>query len=92
MKDKSSRGSASLAASLASILTRYAVQTESTDLTRSDVSSVEGALASFASTMASIAASPSSDFERLTASMAASLSQSLASFARSLGSVKGSKY
>lgn len=84
-----SRGAASLAASLASILTRYAVQAETISGSRpSNASSVEKALASFASTMASIAASPASEFERLTASMAASMSSVLASFAKSLGSMK----
>lgn len=84
-----SRGAASLAASLASILTGYAVETEKVVAHHpSDVSSVEKALASFASTMRSLAASPASEFERLTASAAASMSSALASFARSLGSVK----
>ena len=84
-----SRGSASLVASLASVLTRYAIQTESVNVRKtSDMASVERALASFASTMASIAASPASDFERLTASVAASMSNALASFAKSLSSLK----
>lgn len=83
------RGAASLAASLASILTRYAVDIEAIPShQRPQLSSVERALASFASTMASLAASPASEFERLTASAAASLSSVLASFAKSLGSVK----
>jgi hypothetical protein len=83
-----SRGAASLAASLASLLTTYAVETEQLPARHADVSSVEKALASFASTMASLAASPASEAERLTASVSASVSRLLASFARSLGTLK----
>jgi hypothetical protein len=81
------RGAASLAASLASLLTTFAIESQGVK-ERSNVASVEKALSSFASSMASLAASPASEAERLTASVAASISKLLASFAQSLGTVR----
>jgi hypothetical protein len=83
MARKRSSPAASVAASLASILTGYAVGVQGAKRA-GGVASVASALASFSKSMASIAASPHSELERMTATAASAMASILASFAKSL--------
>ena len=80
---------ASVAASLASTLARFTLETQ-LQIRRmpGSTASVAGELVSFSSAMNRVAASPASELERLTASAAGSMASTLASFAESLGRVR----
>jgi hypothetical protein len=76
---------ATAAASVAGLLTGYTIDSQASVFQGGDTTQVASAMASFASEMASIAANPDSELERLSASTSASVADLLASYARSLG-------